>query len=550
MDAAITLFKRTALLFSIVLLAIAPWRAQAQSFSSPAAGTVYSLAGNTIVNVGGTGDNSIPAAPITFSVSVSYDDNAPHWLFVGSDNSGITACTGGTATYTTPYALGMQLGCLGGQVQGTHTAHVTLTATNPAGAGSVTFQVSYTSGSVGGGTITANPNPLYVTLASGAVTTQYINLSASSTAAIGFNLVSTSPATWLSVSASGTTVPSGTNTASLTVYVNATNITTSQSTTIQLTYGSNTLNIPVYLTISGSGTGTLGFSTGNSIPWTYTSGGGAPSPQYVSLYNSSATYYSFSITGNSPVFLLVNGSSTTGAGYTVGGGLTLTTTNLTSLVTGTYTAYVNVTDYNGLTGTLTVTLTVNGGTTTGITISPNPFNISASYGGGCCTYQNFTVTSSVAGNLAISLSGLPSGVTVFNPPSTISAGSATTITLQINPAGLPSVTYYGYVTVTVNSTTTQTGSVNLTIGSGGGTTTGSSVAPASLQYAFQSGSSVNLAGQAITIVGNGSFAISSPVYTGGSTSKAWLSIDRVSGAMSPQGSLVNVAHTRRLHGHI
>jgi len=96
-----------------------------------------------------------------------------------------------------------------------------------------------------------------------------------------------------------------------------------------------------------------------------------------------------------------------------------------------------------------------------------------------------------------------------------------------NPYGLSSNTYSGNLSVTLTPTSGsavyQTIPVTFTVSSGGVTTSGI-VTPASLTFAYQTGTAVSgttLPSQSIVVSGTGQFSVAAPTYTAGQTG-GWL----------------------------
>ena len=537
MDAAQKSFRSIALLILFTSLALTPWSAEAQTFNYPPANyTIYLSAGGTTITPTGTGD---PGAPITYTVSVSYTSPDKNWLSVGRDQG---TCTGapGLYSYTTGTPLGIGTGCFVGSLQGTHAASVTLTdAAN--GSDIVTFTVSYTVGSISGGTIVATPNPIPVNLNAGASAPQVTltTLSTTSTTPITFNIVDPNPATWLTgLAVTSNTVSANSPLVVVTGNVSTTGVTgTSASTLIKIQYGSSLLQIPVNLTVGSSTASSLIFSTGNTINWAYQSGNPLPTASVAFTNGSSLAGITYSVTYNSGLqWLLINNSSATTGTGTIGGGLSLTTIDLTNFGLQVYTADISINDtIDNLTGVLHVTLTV--GAENGVTITPNSIPVTVPTGQGCCMYPTFTVSSSFTGTLSLSFSGFPQGaVSVFSPalPGTIQAGIPLNITLQIDPTKLFSLTYNGTVTATVN-TTVQTANLVLTVG-GAAPPPATAVAPTSLVFNYQYQSGVIPPPQGLVIVGIGTFAGQAPVQTGGATTQAWLNpLSTVAGKLTAAG---------------
>jgi type II secretory pathway component GspD/PulD (secretin) len=119
---------------------------------------------------------------------------------------------------------------------------------------------------------------------------------------------------------------------------------------------------------------------------------------------------------------------------------------------------LNVSD--GSIAYINVTLTVNGGTATGLTVSPNPISFGASLLGST-VQQTITVTSATAGTLSASVTG--SGLSVSTLSTTVEADVPTTFTLYANPSGLSANTYIGDLSVTVAGVT-QTVQVSFSVG--------------------------------------------------------------------------------------
>ena len=118
MDAVQHFFNKTALFLVIALAVATPGRAAAPVFSVPGTVTLSGSGGQDVpVNSTG-GDCATPPCSITFSTSTAYANTAdPNWLTI----------SGGNATPTT---LAFNLGSTAGLAAGTHTATVTLHATD------------------------------------------------------------------------------------------------------------------------------------------------------------------------------------------------------------------------------------------------------------------------------------------------------------------------------------------------------------------------------------------------------------------------------------
>jgi hypothetical protein len=226
---------------------------------------------------------------------------------------------------------------------------------------------------------------------------------------------------------------------------------------LSVTVGETTQEIPVSFQVLPSGTLLLSQST---LPWTYTTGGTVPASSTVTATSAgSATTFTATATSAGD-WLLVDGNlSVSGILPAV---LTVApSTSLSSLATGTYTGTIQVQGSDGSIAYLNVTLTVNGGATTGLTVTPSPVSLSASLGG-APVQQTMTVTSDQAGTLAATVTG--SGLSVTLPEdTTVTANTPITFTLTGNPSNLTAQTYVGAVTVTVGDLK-QTVQVNFSVG--------------------------------------------------------------------------------------
>jgi uncharacterized protein (TIGR03437 family) len=201
---------------------------------------------------------------------------------------------------------------------------------------------------------------------------------------------------------------------------------------------------------------------------------------------------------------------------------------MNSLGSGNYTGYVHVSDQNGNQALITVYLTVNGGSTTGITWSPNPVTITAAAGGSQQQLQ-VNLSSTTAGTFTASISNnTGSGLSVSGVATTSTNPAAGYVIVYGNPFGQSSNTYSGslYVTLTPTSGNPvyQTIPVSFIVGSGGIVPTSGIVTPTSLTFAYQTGTTVNgstLPSQSIVVSGTGQFAVATPTYTSGQPT-GWL----------------------------
>jgi len=533
MDAAYQLLKKAVLFSAVALFVPFGLNADVPVFNNP--GTV-TLAGTGGIEITLTSSG----APIAYTASLSNFQPAPS----GTQLPWVVISTG--ATGTTPHTLGFGLGQPQGS--GAFTATCTVTATDGSGALPITFSVNYTSGSSGGGggqngTIVATPSS--VTLAAAANSTNLVSTTVqltTSASSVSF-AVSTSPSgLWLSTSVT-TQVITSTSPATLTIYANPSGVTTSQSGSVIITPtggGSNT-TIPVTFNIGGTGSGGSITANPNPVPWSYNTGGAFPTIQSVSLQTTSGgtTYTATANSTNN--WLLVNGGLNVGG--TIANGMNLTaSSNITTLGTGSYIGTVSISDSNGGSGTLTVNLSVNGGTTTGLTLSPSSgLTFSGAVGSGNTSTQTITITSSISGSLSVSCTPTGSWPACTNVPANINANSPTSITVYANASSLTNGTYNGQFTVTVTGTSTLQGSVPITfiVGTGGGGNSGGqqgyAVAPTSLTFTYQLGTARGSAARQIIGI-TGTAGVTWTAATTTQNNVAWLNSSTLNGTFRDDGT--------------
>jgi len=550
MDAADTLLKKTVLFSALALFVMAAGLHAQPAFNTP--GTLQLSLGGGNVNITGTGD---PATPITFDASLSNftvpGSNPPNWV---SFVNGSTTSSG----LTTPAQLGFLVRNTG-STQGTFSATVNLTpngASATAGVAASSFTVTYISGSSGGGgggsngTITASTTNLVLSTTPGSFTTGTITLSTTSTGSINFNLTYSPSNSWLSVSPSSGTV-SSTSSVTLQVLGNANNISSNQTGSITVTPSSGTpTSIAVTLNVSGGGGGGGNgqvTATPNPVNIAYNSNSGNFPTQFVSLQTTTgaSTYSATSSSLNG--WLLANGGSS--SPQLISSGLQISVSgNVTNLVTGNYMGTVSVQDASGGSGSITVNLSVNGGSTNGLTLSPsNGLTFSGAVGSGNTSPQTMTITSSVAGALSVSCTPTSSWLQCSGIPSNIFANSQTNITVVANAASLANLTYNGQfsVTVTPSNGTPLSGSVPISFvvgtgsggGGGGGGQSGFAVSPTSLVFTYQTGTSRGSVPQqivGITGSANNNYTVNTSVAS--PTNGTWLTSSISSAQFQPDGT--------------
>jgi type II secretory pathway component GspD/PulD (secretin) len=198
----------------------------------------------------------------------------------------------------------------------------------------------------------------------------------------------------------------------------------------------------------------------------------------VSSTGSGITYTATASSANS--WLLVDGVTTLSG--------TLPTTlaldpgsSLANLGTGTYQGTVGLTGSDGSIAYINVTLTVNGGTASGLTVTPNPVTLSASLGGSAVS-ATVSVTSDTAGALSVSVTG--SGLSLSGVGTTVTAGTATTFTLSADPTNLTANTYIGAITVTAAGVT-QTVQVSFSVGAISSGSNGTSIYTPPPSFTFE-----------------------------------------------------------------
>ena len=314
---------------------------------------------------------------------------------------------------------------------------------------------------------------------------------------------------------------------------------TTLSTTLSVTYGGgSTLSIPltfgngVNAGGGSGGTGTIQFSP-SSVPWTYTAGGSFPAQTGVNVSSSTgAASFTASASPANSWFSIAPTSGILPSTITV-----QPTSNIASLATGAYTGVVTVFGSDNSQSSFNVNLTVNGGTTNGLTVSPNPISMQAAVNGSS-VQQAVTVTSVTGGTLSASVTG--SGLSVAVSNSTVVANVPTSaITVTGNPAGLANGTYIGSLTVTAGgvSQAVQVSFIVGTGGSGGGTGT-ISAAPSAVNFVYQNNSGMSLnQQQQVFLAGSGNYTAAVTNSSGGS----WLSVSSTSGSLPTQSFQINTS---------
>ncbi len=227
---------------------------------------------------------------------------------------------------------------------------------------------------------------------------------------------------------------------------------------LSVTVGDTTQEIPVTFDVVVSGNLVLSQS---SIPWTYTTGGTLPSATNVTVSstNNGVTITATASSANS--WLLVDNETTVTGALPTTLSIAPVSTALSTLGTGTYTGTVQINGSDGSLAYINVNLTVNGGVSSGLVVSPSPITLNAALGG-AAVQQTVSVTSATAGTLSATVTG--SGLTLTLPSTTtVEADTPITFTLTANPTGLTNQTYTGDLSVTVAGVT-QTVQVTFSVG--------------------------------------------------------------------------------------
>ena len=280
-------------------------------------------------------------------------------------------------------------------------------------------------------------------------------------AALEFNFEGTAP--WLTIS------PSGSLNGSRTITVNANPAGLSSGNNlgwIQLVSGPVTETVMVSLDLSAPASGNV-VSAPNSLSFSYTTGGGVPASQPLSIASAAGSTYAVPYTVSTSVT-----SPSGGTWLTIGAGQSSGTTpasvavsvNPSGLTTGTYTGAIVITPTGGSALTVPVTFTVS----TIPVFSASPTSLSFLYQPGTGTNptnQAIQVTeqSVVTTTFTATATSTPAGWLSVSPTSgTLNSGSAT-YAVSVSPAGLTRGTYTGSISITPGVTGAQTTTVSVSL---------------------------------------------------------------------------------------
>jgi general secretion pathway protein D len=388
--------------------------------------------------------------------------SSSRWLVVND-----AATVSGTLPATLTVSPGGALAALG---TGSYLGTVQVSGSD----GSVTYFTVTLAVNNGALNLTVSPSPIALAAVSGGLLAQE---SETVTSATEGTLSASVIGPGLSVSVSTTTVTANTP-AYVTVYGNPAGLSAlTYLGILSVTVADITEETLVTFDVTSSGS--LQVSP-TSIPWTYTSGGSLPTATSVTVSSTSsgATFTATASSANS--WLLVDGATT------VSGTLPTTlalepATSLANLGTGTYQGTVTLTGSDGSISYINVTLTVNGGTATGLTVTPNPISLSASLGGSAVS-ATVTVTSDTGGALSASVTG--SGLSLSTVSSTIAAATPITFTVYADPTNLTANTYVGAITITA-ADVTQTVQVSFSVGAISSGSNGTSIYTPTPSFTFE-----------------------------------------------------------------
>jgi uncharacterized protein (TIGR03437 family) len=522
MDATHKYFSKTVLFLATALLMVAPGLAQPTFVLNGTSNTASISLGTGYVAVSVVASDG---SAIAFTPAVVYA-NEPNFV-----NNWLRFPPTSSNGFATPTTLYFSVANTSGMVPGvTYQATVTLNSSGPSG----TINVSFTYGSsIGGGTLTPSQNSVALSAASGSSTSTQISLINNSGNTVGFTIpapTTTSGGAWLTASANTYTVTT-TGFATLTIGASAANLSSGQYLgTVTITPNGGGLSSQIGVTFTVGAGGTTGNLTASpsSTSWSYTTGSAVTPSTTVALTSATgATGFSTSVNSNNSWLYTTPTSGNISSGFQI-----LASAAISSLATGNYTGYVYVQDTNGYQTTITVYLVVNGGSTSGITWSPDPVVLPTAAVNGSTVSQTVYLNSATVGTFTASVANVTgsglyiSGVTTTSTSPSPAAGY---VVVYGNPSGLASNTYSGYLYVTLTPSASGASAVNQTIpvsfpvGTGTSTTPGV-VTPTSLTFAYQTGTTVtgqSLPAQSIVVTGTGTLSVSAPTYTSGQTG-GWL----------------------------
>jgi trimeric autotransporter adhesin len=526
MDAAQINLKKTSLLVAAAVLSLTGWSASAIAQPSiTTCGSVSLTSQNFQAQcvVSSTGAD----IPFTASIGVTAGDPAT-WIHVNPSSG--TATAAGTP-------LVISLGETAGLSATSHTATITLTPATGAPAGSTggTITVTYTpgQGSTGTGAVAVSPNSLTFCPTSLCNNPQFVTLTSNSTSAVTFTVTAPS---WISVQQTAGTGGSVSSTSSAQLSFSVNNFAAATNSSIAINYPGGSATVTVNVTSSGTGVLT---ASPNTVTLSYSTGGVQPSQPVTITDNSFAVWSAHAVSDQNWLLLLYSGTTGTDifsqpfsggqAGFTL-----LAGSNVLSLPNGTYNGSVTVTDSNGNQAVITVTLSVNGSSSSnGLTVNPGTITLpSVAVGSTSSVSNSATISSNTTGNLTFSSSGSCNGMSAAFSSTTIFSNSPVTFTVFGNPGGIAQSTYSCTFTINESNGSTNIATINVpvtwVVGSGSGNNTaGAAAIPTALTFATQPNNSTALTPQTVTITPTGTWS-AQITYT--STQTGWIVPSQLAGS--------------------
>ena len=477
---------------------------------------------------------SSTSAPIAFNAKISYPVSGDtSWLCIDGTNPGTSESVSGAIT---PESFVLDVCGAPSIFYTTHTANITLVATDSSGAANVTIPVFYTLGAGGGalggsGPITAAPPSITTPSFLSAYSTS-VTLQTTSSSPVYFSLSTSPSVSWVTGLTANTYAISSGKPATVTITLNGAGYAAGALTTTLVVSSPflGALNIPITFynqaaAAGGGSTGSISVSQ-TSVPWSYSASNPSLFPASVTVTPSSTSgdvAYTATATSSNG-WLLINGGYTTGgtAGVT---SITLSATSqIAALTPGTYSGTVTITEAdNGDIATITVTATVTGTNSSLLTITPNPIQISAAAGGAIAS-TSVTITSAISGTLTLTPSC--SGISLSTNSTTVNGGIPISVTVLGSPASLAAGTYIGSLSASVAGLSS---SAEITFvvgpGSGGGTTIGGggttiAAAPSQLNFYYEQSNASTSQSQQVYLSGSGNYMVTSSTAN---SSVNWLS---------------------------
>jgi uncharacterized membrane protein len=323
--------------------------------------------------------------------------------------------------------------------------------------------------------LAASPASLSVTQGQSGSTTITTGVTGGFNSAVSLSASGLPAGVTASFSPSSIAAPGGGN-STLTFTASSTATTGTSSVTVTATGGGVTHTTTVSLTINAAATPNFAVSASpTSLAVTQGASGSSTISTTISGGFNSAVALSASglpsgVTASfNPTSIAAPGSGSSTLTFTASSTATTGTSNVTITATG-----------GGVTHTTTVSLTINAAATPDFTVSASPASLAVTQGASGSSTISTTVSGGFNSAVALSASGLPSGVTAsFNPTSIAAPGSgSSTLTFTAS-----STATTGTSTVTITATgggVTHTTTVSLTINAAATPNFTVSASPASL----------------------------------------------------------------------